>query len=77
LVLWVNLTQARVIREEEASTEKMLHTVGMQATLQDIFLIRNQWGRAKPTACGAIPGLMFLGSIRKQADTKHRHYWIC
>jgi hypothetical protein len=36
--------------------------------MDEIFSICDQWGRTQPTMGGAIPELVVLGSIRKQAE---------
>jgi hypothetical protein len=56
------LTQARVIREKGASTEKMLPSDPAVK-----HLISDEWKRAQPSVGGIIFGLMVLGSIKKQA----------
>ena len=61
---YVQLTHARIIWKEEASILKCLYEI----QLQDIFLISDLWGKAQPMVGGTIPGLVVLGSIRKQAE---------
>jgi hypothetical protein len=60
LVLCVNLTQAGVNTEKGASLEEMPPL--------DPTVRRDQEGRAQPIVGGTIPGLVVLGSIRKQAE---------
>ena len=65
---FMSIPQARVIFEEGTSIEKRLHKIRLQASLQGIFVIYNGWGRAHPIVDGAIPGMVVLGSKRKQAE---------
>ena len=60
----VNSTQAKIITEKGASVEKCLHEI----QLYGIFSISGQWDKAQPIVGGAIPGLLVLDSIRRQAE---------
>ena len=64
LILCVNLTQARVIREEEAQLRECLHDIQAKG----VFSTTDQWETAQPTVGGAIPGLVVPGSVRTQAE---------
>jgi hypothetical protein len=62
--LCVNLTQATVIGEEGAADKELPPGDPVVRHLQESDL----WGRDQPIVCGPIPGLVVLGSIRKQAE---------
>jgi hypothetical protein len=62
VVLCINLTQARVITEKGASLEEMPPWDPAVRHFSD------QGERAQPIVAGAIPRLVVLGSIRKQAE---------
>jgi hypothetical protein len=64
LILCVNLTQARVIREEGASVEE----ISVRCSCKALSSISDQWGKTQDIVGGAIPGLVVLGSISKKAE---------
>ena len=64
-VLCVNFIQASVIREE---LSKRLREPSCKAFSQLVI----SGGRAQPTVGGAVPELVVLGSIRKQAEQASR-----
>jgi hypothetical protein len=52
----------------ELQLRKWFHEI----QLYRIFLISDQWRRAQPIVGGAIPGLVILGSIRKETEQAMR-----
>ena len=40
----------------------------MRSICKAFFIISVHWGKAQPVAGGAIPALLVLGSIKKQAE---------
>lgn len=67
LNIYVNLTQAGVIREEGTSTEKM-SPLACRQVCGGIFLTRDWYGRVQPTVGGACPRQVVLGCRRDQAE---------
>jgi hypothetical protein len=63
-MVFLYFIQAKVIWEEESSIEKRSRV----DRVIGIFLISDHWGSAQPLVGDAIPGLVVLGSIRKQAE---------
>jgi hypothetical protein len=53
-------------------TKKCLSKIGGQASLQRIFLMSDGWKKAQPILGGYIPGMVVLGSRRKQAEQAMR-----
>lgn len=64
----VNLTQGRVIRKEQSSTEENSQQTGLWGSLGCLFLIDDLCGRAQIILGGAILGLVVLGTIRNQVE---------
>ena len=67
-----NLTQVRVIREEEASIEKM--SLEDQSNPYDIFFISDWCGRVQYIVGGVRPGLVILASLREQDEQASKQY---
>lgn len=68
VLVFVNVTQARVIWEEELQLRKTSPSYGPTTSLWGIFLFSDQSGRAQATVVGAIPGQVVLSCIRKQTQ---------
>ena len=63
------MTQVRVIREEGVSVEKM--PLSMRSSCK---VFSDQWGRAQSMVGGAIPGLVVLGSIRRETEKASKQH---
>ena len=63
------------LQRKETQLRKCLHEIDLAVS---IFLISDQWGRALGRAQsivgGATPGLVVLGSIRKQAEQASKQH---
>ena len=54
--------------ESSERKEPQLRKCFFEIQLWGIFSISDQWRRAQPVVSGAIPGLVVLGSIRRQVE---------
>ena len=67
-LVFTSLAQAWIIWAEGSSREKCPNQIGLWASLWDIVLISDWWGRAQPFVGGAIPGLVVLGVVRNHSE---------